>query len=377
MVYADNAATTKMDITAFEAMKPFLLEQYANISQLYSLARLPKKSVQEAREVIASCIGALPEEIFFTSGGTESDNWAIKGTSPLNTYKQAILTSVFEHHAVLHSCEAIARQGVPVAYMWPTKDGFVTDEVLCKYITDSTYLVSVMFANNEIGTVQPIKQLSSIAHAYGALFHTDAVQAVGHIPINVHDLDVDMLSASAHKFNGPKGVGFLYIKKGTSIAPYADGGAQEANIRAGTENVAGIVGMATALKINCSSLQQNIRHIKTLESELISRLNKLGIPYIRNGGENRLPGLISLSFPSGDGEAILHRMDLLGICVSTGSACNSKSSEISHVLQAIGLDDSYAKGTIRISLGKANTMDDIDAIATAIGKIIRISEADG
>lgn len=368
-IYADNAATTKLDAEAFEAMKPFLLDEYGNPSQPYSFSRKPRKAVQEAREIIASCIGALPEEIFFTSGGTESSNWAVKGTALLNVQKRTVIASAFEHHAVLHSCEAIERQGYPAIYMQPTDDGYITGSLLCSCITDKTYLVSVMFANNEIGTVQPIKELCAIAHSHGALFHTDAVQAVGHIPLNVHTLNVDMLSASAHKFNGPKGVGFLYIKKGTKIYPYADGGAQESNLRAGTENAAGIVGMAAALKRNCTHLQENIRHINTLESELISRLDASGIDYIRNGGENRLPGLISLSFPDLDGEAILHRMDFSGICVSTGSACNSVHTEISHVLQAIRLDDRYAKGTIRISLGKANTADDIEAIYRAICKI--------
>lgn len=369
-VYADHAATTKLDTEAFEAMKPFLIEEYGNPSQLYSFSQKPKRALREARETIAACIGALPEEIFFTSGGTESDNWAIKGTALLNVQKQTVITTAFEHHAVLHSCEAIERQGYPVAYLQPTNDGYITGDLLRNCITDKTYLVSVMFANNEIGTVQPIKELCKITHSHGSIFHTDAVQAVGHIPLNVHTLGVDILSASAHKFNGPKGVGFLYIKKGTKIYPYADGGAQESKLRAGTENVAGIVGMAIALKQNCEHLQENIQHLKTLESNLISRLNTSGIDYIRNGGENRLPGLISLSFPDSDGEAILHRMDFARICISTGSACNSVNTEISHVLQAIRLADNYAKGTIRISFGKANTLEDVEAIYQAIRKII-------
>lgn len=372
LIYADNAATTRLDISAFEAMKPFLIDEYGNASQSYAFARKPKKALQDARETIASCIGAAPEEIFFTSGGTESDNWAIKGSALLNARKHATITSAFEHHAVLHPCEVIERCGYPVAYMWPTWEGYVTTEVLKEYITSQTFLTSVMFANNEIGTVQPIKELCAIAHENGSLFHTDAVQAIGHIPVDVHDLGVDMLSASAHKFNGPKGVGFLYIRNGLKVMPYSDGGAQESGLRAGTENVAGIVGMAVALKNNCDALEENARYVSRLESKLIDMLDSSSIEYTRNGGKSRLPGLLSLSFQGANGEAILHRLDLTGICISTGSACNSKSTEISHVLQAIRLEDSYAKGTIRISLGKANTEEEVEAIFKALAKIFRV-----
>jgi len=228
-----------------------------------------------------------------------------------------------------------------------------------------------MFANNEIGTVQPIKELCAVAHENGSLFHTDAVQAVGHIPIDVHDLGMDMLSASAHKFNGPKGVGFLYIRSGLKVMPYSDGGAQEFGLRAGTENVAGIVGMAVALKNNCDALEENVRYVEGLGSKLVSMLENSGIKYVRNGGKSGLPGLISLSFPDADGEAILHRLDLTGICISTGSACNSKNTEISHVLQAIRLEDNYAKGTVRISLGKSNTEEDVEVLFKALMKIFR------
>ena len=372
LIYADNAATTQMDIAAFEAMKPFLTNEYGNASQLYAFARKPKKALQDARETIASCIGAAPDEIFFTSGGTESDNWAIKGSALLNAHKHATVTSAFEHHAVLHPCKSLERSGYPVAYMWPSRDGYITAEILKEYITSQTYLTSVMFANNEIGTVQPIKELCAVAHENGSLFHTDAVQAVGHIPVDVYDLGVDMLSASAHKFNGPKGVGFLYIRSGLKVMPYSDGGAQEFGLRAGTENVAGIVGMAVALKNNCDALEENTRYVEGLASELVGMLNSSGVKYAMNGGTNRLPGLLSLSFPEFDGEAILHRLDLAGICISTGSACNSKSTEISHVLQAIQLGDKYAKGTIRISLGKDNIEDDVEAIFKALMKIFRV-----
>lgn len=369
-IYADNAATTKLDKVAFETMIPWLLEEYGNASQPYAFARKPKKALADARATIAKCIGALPEEIYFTSGGTESDNWVIKSSALSDPEKQATITSAFEHHAVLHSCAAIEYLGYPVAYMLPSDEGYITPEILEKNITGSTRLVSVMFANNEIGSIQPIRELCKIAHAHGALFHTDAVQAIGHIGINVHELGVDFLSASAHKFNGPKGIGFLYIRKGVDLPSYADGGAQENTHRAGTENVAAIVGMAAALKANCDFLEQNQQHILHLERLLISMLDEADVVYKCNGGDSRLPGLLSLSFPGKDGEAILHRMDLMGISISTGSACDSVNTEISHVLQAIRLDDDYAKGTIRISLGKNNTVKEVERIAAALIKIM-------
>ena len=246
----------------------------------------------------------------------------------------------------------------------------ITVDELEKRITGETSLVSVMFVNNEIGSIQPIKSLSDVAHAKGALFHTDAVQAVGHVEINVRNLGIDMLSASAHKFNGMKGCGFLYVRKDCKLLPYADGGAQESGYRAGTENIPGIVAMAAALKNNCSHLKENRKRIKGLEEELLMKLKETGVPFIRNGGLDTLPGLISLSFPGADGEAILHRMDLLGICISTGSACNSRDTEISHVLKAIGLDIKYARGTIRISLGKYNTAEDVEKIVQGLKKIL-------
>lgn len=369
-IYADNAATTALDKTAFEAMTPWLLSEFGNPSQPYSFARKPKKALAEARAVIAGCIGALPEEIYFTSGGTESDNWAIKSSAFADPLRRAMITSAFEHHAVLHSCAAVERLGYPVKYLSPTCDGQITPWTLEDNITDDTRLVSIMFANNEIGSVQPIKELCEIAHAHGTLFHTDAVQAVGHVKIDVHELGVDMLSASAHKFNGPRGIGFLYLRKGVELPPYADGGAQEHGHRAGTENVASIVGMATALKLNCDSMEENQRKVRALEKRLLSGLDAAGISYLRNGGDKTLPGLISLSFAGFNGEAILHRMDLLGISVSTGSACDSVNTEISHVLKAIRLDESLAKGTIRISLGKDNREEDVDGILAALRKII-------
>ncbi len=369
-IYADNAATTKLDEVAMEAMLPWLQEEYGNASQPYSFSRKPKKALQEARETIASCINALPEEIIFTSGGTESDNWVIKASTLTDSKKRTTITTEFEHHAILNSCLTIEKSGNPVVYLKPTVDGIVLPETLANYITDDIRLVSVMFANNEIGSIQPIKELCSISHTHGALFHTDAVQAVGHIEIDVHKLGIDFLSASAHKFNGPKGIGFLYIKKGEILNSYADGGAQEFGKRAGTENVASIVGMATALKKNCDSLQKNKEHLYSLEKIIINRLNEAGIHYSRNGSSNTLPGLLSLSFPGKDGEAILHRLDLMGICISTGAACDSKNTEISHVLKAINLNNDLAIGTVRISLGKYNTSEEANLIANALIKVL-------
>ena len=369
-IYADNAATTKLDKTTLEAMLPWLLEEYGNASQLYAFARKPKKALADARATIAECIGALPEEIYFTSGGTESDNWVIKSSAFSDSKKQVMITSAFEHHAILHSCSTIEHFGYPVVYMSPSNEGYITPENLEKHITENTRLVSIIFANNELGSIQPIQELCKIAHAHGALFHTDAVQAVGHIKINVHELGVDFLSASAHKFNGPKGIGFLFIRKGVELRPYVDGGSQENAHRAGTENVASIVGMAAALKTNLDLLDKNQQHILKLEKQLLARLDESGVTYRCNCGESKLPGLLSLSFPNKDGEAILHRMDLRGISISTGSACNSVNTEVSHVLKAIHLAENYAKGTIRISLGKNNTQQDVENIVTSLVKIV-------
>lgn len=371
IIYADNAATTKLDEAAFEAMKPFLLDEYGNPSQPYSLSRMPRKALQEARETVASCIGALPGEIFFTSGGTESDNWVIKGSAFGDEKKQATITTNIEHHAVLLACKAIERLGYPVSYLSPDKKGFVTGDALSEIITNETRLTSIMFSNNEIGTIQPIKELCMIAHEHGSLFHTDAVQAVGHMELDVNDLGVDMLSASAHKFNGPKGIGFLYIREGTKIIPYNDGGAQERGRRAGTENVAAIVGMATALKRNCECISEFHKHMKKLENILINTVTNEGLDFIRNGAEEHIPGNISLSFKNSDGEKLLHRLDLMGISISTGSACDSENTQISHVIQAIKVPKEYAQGTVRISFGKYNTEEDAKVIGHAFAKILK------
>lgn len=369
VIYADNAATTKLDMDAFEAMRPYLLDQYANASQPYSFARQAKKALQESRAQIAACINAEPEEIYFTSGGTESDNWAIKGSVEYGDHR-AVITSEFEHHAILRACAKIETLGYPVVYLRPNKEGFITPDNLETTISDQTKLVSIMMVNNEIGTIQPIKELCNVAHNHGAVFHTDAVQALGHIPVDVKALGIDMMSCSAHKFNGPKGVGFLFIKKGTNLSTYADGGAQEFGLRAGTENVASIVGMSVALQKNVARLSDFQSRLLSLEQVLTDKLNSAAINYRRNGTTPRVPGNLSLSFPYADGEAILHRLDLMGIMVSTGSACDSKNTQISHVLHAINADELYAKGTVRISLGKDNTVNEAEKIADAIIKIV-------
>ena len=370
-IYADNAATTKLDIDAFEAMKPYLLEEYGNASQPYSFARKPKQALKEARAIIAHCINADPEEIYFTSGGTESDNWAVKGIAFAEAEKRSIVTSQIEHHAILRACETLEKHGYPVAYLPVNREGVVTAETLESLITSSTSLVSIMFANNEVGTIEPIKDLCEIAHKYGSLFHTDAVQAVGHVRIDVKKLGVDMLSASAHKFNGPKGIGFLYVKKGTPIAQYSNGGSQEFGMRAGTENIASIVGMAVALKKNCDAIEENAKHIGNLEAKLIDCLTKSGLDFIRNGAVQHIPGNISLSFRGADGEALLHRLDLMGICVSTGAACDTVNTRVSHVLNAMGVDEDYAKGTIRISWGNNNTIEEAEILSEKLIRILK------
>ena len=369
-VYADHAATTRLDIDAFEAMKPYLLNEYGNASQPYSFSRSAKAALKSSRETIAMCINAEPEEIFFTSGGTESDNWAVKGSVLVRDEYRRIVTTSIEHHAVLHACAAMERLGYPVTYVDPDEHGVIQPDSLRKAISADTKLVSVMYANNEVGSIQPIKQLCSVAHATNSFFHTDAVQAVGHIPIDVKDLNVDMLSASAHKFGGPKGIGFLFIKSGTYINSYADGGAQEMGMRAGTENIASIVGMSVALKNSCERMHEASEHLAGLEKILITRLVSEGIDFRQNGHVNRTPGNISLSFRGIEGETLLHRLDLCGIAVSTGSACDSKSTQLSHVLRAIHAPSDYAYGTIRVSLGPENTTEEVEYIASSIIKTL-------
>lgn len=370
MIYADNAATTKLCERAFDAMKQYLLEQYGNVSQPYSFSKAAKKALQSARETIANCIGASPDEIYFTSGGTESDNWAIKSVLFANKEKNEVIASEIEHHAVLNSCKTIQELGVPVKYLSVNSKGIITREELSENISDKTGLVSVMYGNNEIGTIEPVAELAEIAHANGALFHTDAVQAIGHIPINVHEDGVDLLSSSAHKFNGPKGIGFLYIHNGVHIHPYEDGGGQEKGLRAGTENIASIVGMAEALKFNTDRMRTSESKLQSLEDTLLSDLRKSNLDFIRNGSEHHLPGNISLSFLRANGEMLLHRLDLMGICISTGSACDSVNTQVSHVIKAIGIPADYAEGTIRITFGAENTISEAIEIADALKKVL-------
>ena len=369
-IYADHAATTALSQTAYTAMLPWLQDKYGNPSTLYNLARDPRKAVAHSREVIASAINADPSEIFFTSGGTEADNWALKGTMFQYDRGKGMITSTIEHHAILNSCTALERMGYVVDKLSVDPIGIVHTETLRSVLADNMVLVSIMLANNEIGTIEPVAELAEIAHQGGALFHTDAVQAIGHIPVNVKALDVDMLSASAHKFNGPKGVGFLYVRKGVRLIPLLDGGGQEHGLRAGTENVAGIVGMAVALQEHIEHLAQETDYLKALSSRLIDQLKAKGLDFHINGSQIRSPGSLSLSFKGADGEMLLHRLDLMGTAVATGSACDSKDAVLSHVIQAIAVPPDYAYGTIRVTFGMDNTPEQIDRIAHQISTIL-------
>ena len=371
MIYADHAATTPLSPVAFAAMQPWLQDKFGNPSALYSLAREPRKAVSSAREIIARCIGAKPDEIFFTSGGTEADNWALTGAAFRHPdRREGIITSCIEHHAILHTCDFLKRMGYDIDFLPVDQKGIVQPEILTDHLKASAQLVSIMMANNEIGTIQPIKALCEAAHRNGCLFHTDAVQAVGHIPIDVHQLGVDMLSASAHKFNGPKGIGFLYIREGVSIEPFMHGGAQESGHRAGTENVAGIVGMAEALQEHQACMAKEIEFVKGLAETLLANLRKTDLDFLVNGSENRIPGSLSISFRGIDGEVLMHRLDLKDSAVSTGSACDSMRTILSHVLRAIAVPDEYAYGTIRITLGMDNTMDQMHVLAEQIYEIV-------
>jgi cysteine desulfurase len=371
IIYADNAATTQLDLEAFNAMRPFLQEDFGNASSLYSFSRSPRKAIANARQIIADCINSSPDEIVFTSGGTEGDNWAIKGIALKHRNKgKHIITSTIEHHAVLNSCHFLEEFGYQVTYLPVDNKGHVLIDTLAEALRPDTTLVSIMLANNEIGTIQDICGISKIVHNNNTILHSDAVQGIGHIPIDVKYLGVDLLSASAHKFNGPKGVGFMYLKKGTDLFNWFSGGKQENGNRAGTENVAGIVGMAVALKKNVEQIIRNMNYLDELSKLLIAQLFTYDINILINGDSNRIPGNINISIKNQDGEAILHRLDIKGIIVSTGSACTSGKSDISQVIKAIGTPPEYANGTIRISLSKDNTEDDVLAIAEAIKTIV-------
>lgn len=369
-IYADHAATTPLLPEVLDAMMPFLSENFGNPSSSHQWAKPARKALAEARETIAECINAEPDEIVFTSGGTEADNWAVKRSSG------GLLVSAYEHHAVLNSAAAEATGGRRVAYARPTSCGAIGCKSLAEAWFLGTGLVSVMTANNEIGTVNPIRELAEFAHEHGALFHTDAVQAVGHIPIDVRELGVDMLSASGHKFNGPKGTGFLFLKRGTRLSPYVDGGSQESGLRAGTENVASIVGMAAALKKNCEKMRETTVLLEGLTSRLRDGISAICPEAVFHGhdGTPRLPGFLSVAFPGHSAEGMLHMLDLKGIAVSAGAACNSKDTEISHVLRALGVQEPIAESTIRISLGFENTPEEVDEILAALKSILRIGE---
>jgi cysteine desulfurase len=373
VIYADNAATTKLDPLALEAMLPFLRENMANPSSQHSAGKNARRAVEFAREQIAASIGAKPQEIFFTSSGTESDNWAIKCVArALSTTGTHLVTSSIEHHAVLNSFRSLRNDGYSITQLPVSKQGLVSVNDLEVAITPETTFASIMFANNEIGTIQDIAALATVAHNKGLLFHTDAVQAIGHIPLDVDDLQVDLLSASAHKFNGPKGIGFLYKRLGTPLASFIDGGGQENGQRAGTENVAGILGMAVALKNNLQNIACTVKHLQHLTDLIVSRISEAIPEAVFNGHPaKRLPGLVSISFSNLSGESLLHLLDLKGVLVSSGAACNSKKTVISHVLKAIRLQRQYATGTIRISLSKDNTDTDVITIAETLIDLYR------
>lgn len=368
-IYADNAATTKLAPEALEAMMPFLTEEYGNPSSLYSFSRSAKKALADARAIIAECIGASPEEIFFTSGGTESDNWAINNFVFAELHrKRKILISPVEHHAILNSCSKVALVSHYVIGTTPVdKTGKIIIPDYEEHVSECPDGISIMLANNEIGTIEDIEHLTRIAHRHNLPFHTDAVQAMGHIPINVKTLDVDMLSASAHKFHGPKGIGFLYVKSETPMGSFIEGGQQEAGRRAGTENVAAIVGMATALRLCCERMNEVTARLAEMTA-CFRKIINANLPEATFNGdpEYRLPGHISLSIPGISGEGLLHVLDLQGIAISTGAACNSKSTEISHVLKAIELPEKLAKGTVRITFGAYNTVVQAQYIADKI-----------
>ena len=369
-IYADHAATTALSPVAYEAMLPWLQDKYGNPSTLYSLARDPRKAVAHSREVIAAAINADPSEIFFTSGGTEADNLALKGAMFQHNRGKGMITSAIEHHAILNSCAALERMGYAIDTLPVDQMGIVCAQTLRSALTDNISLVSIMLANNEIGTIEPVVELAEITHQTDALFHTDAIQAIGHIPVDVKALQVDMLSASAHKFNGPKGIGFLYTRKGVHLIPLLNGGSQEHGMRAGTENVAGIVGMATALQEHIEKLAQETKYLSALSCRLLDQLKSKDLDFCINGSQERIPGSLSLSFKGADGEMMLHRLDLMGTAVATGSACDSKYVVLSHVIRAIEVPQEYAHGTIRITLGMDNTPEQMYKIAHQIETVL-------
>lgn len=370
-IYADYAATSPLDPDALNAMMPFLTSSFANPSQPYAMGRLARKAIDNARQTIAQCIGAQPDEIFFTSGGSESNNWILKSAAARHRH---ILTSSIEHASILATCAGLPHDILPVS----TNGVIALDDL--KHALENAQkshgklILSVMMANNETGVIQPTEILAKIAHEYGATFHSDAVQALGHIPINTENLDIDAMSASAHKFNGPKGIGFAFVRKDLDMPPLIDGGSQERRKRAGTENVAAIVGMAAALKKNCDNIESHANHLRALETILLSQLAKNNTDFKINGAANRLPGLLSLAFANAPGESLMHQLDLMGVCIATGSACNSSETHTSHVLRAMRLDENRARATVRISLGYLNTEHEAYQIANALSKAVHFCQ---
>lgn len=371
-VYADNAATTAVSPEVLEAMLPFYREAYGNPSSLYRLGQEAKTALEGARAAVAKCLGAAPGEIYFTGCGSESDNWAIKGVARAQKKKgkDHIITTAFEHHAVLHTCQALEREGFEVTYLDVHRDGIVRPEEVEAAITDRTALVTVMYANNEIGTIQPIAEIGAICRRHGVPFHTDAVQAVGNVPIDVKEQNIDLLSLSGHKLHGPKGVGALYIRTGVSVQNFLDGGAQERGRRAGTENVAGIVGLAAAMEQACSTLEERIARLTHLRDKLIDGLSKIERSHLNGDRQRRLPGNVSFCFEGVEGESLLLMLDMKGICASSGSACTSGSLDPSHVLLSLGLPHEVAHGSVRLSLGDCNTEEDVVYILETLPPII-------
>ena len=372
-VYADNSATTAVSQSVMEAMLPYYREHYGNPSSLYSVGRDAKKAVETAREDIARCFNAEPGEIFFTSGGSESDNWAIKGAAHelAKKGKKHIISSRFEHHAVLHSLDALKKEGFEITLLEVHSDGIVRPEELEAAIRDDTALVTIMYANNEIGTIQPIPELAAVCKKHKVLFHTDAVQAVGNVPIDVKAQGIDLMSFTGHKIHGPKGCGALYIRRGVRLQNLIDGGSQEARHRAGTENVAGIAAMGKALEIATTHLDERMAHETELRDYVIDRVLK-NIPEARlNGGtEHRLPNNVNISFPGLEGETILLDLDMHGICASTGSACNSDSLDPSHVLLSIGVPEEIGHGSMRFTFGPQNTMEEAKYLCDVLEEVI-------
>ena len=371
-IYLDNAATTAVSQPVMEAMLPYYMQVYGNPSSVHSTGRDAKKAVERARRQVASALGCSAQEIYFTAGGSESDNWALKGAAFAHQENgKHIITTQIEHHAILHTCQWLETQGWQVTYLPVDADGFVTAQQVENALRPDTVLVSVMAANNEIGTLEPVAEIGALCHERGVLFHTDAVQAVGAIPLDVEALHADMLSLSAHKFHGPKGIGALYIRKGVKIDPLIHGGAQERGHRAGTENLPGIVGLGKAIELAEEGLAENAARMTFLRNRLVSGLTE-AIPDMRINGtmEKRLPNNVNVSFAGIEGEAVLLRLDLEGIAASSGSACTAGSLDPSHVLTAIGLTRDEAKGSLRLTLGTDTTQADIDEVVKKLPGIV-------